>query len=155
MWYLGQNLDKIVFNIVKKFKKKKKRIWHFSMVFSYFTWGMHLKARSSGYRNTWVEIEGQVSWKSHIWSFAHFVSKIAKSDYLRDFCFIQSLICILGNNIAFVFLRDWKLKFCSRNSIFGPFGAKMWVQVRSKMTKRLFSCQPLHSQPSFPKKQSS
>ena len=33
----------------------------------------------------------------------------------------QSLSHILGNNIASVFIRDWKLKFGLRNSIFGPF----------------------------------
>ena len=36
-------------------------------LFSNFAWGIHLKARSSGYRNTWVEIEGQNSKKYHIW----------------------------------------------------------------------------------------
>ena len=28
---------------------------------------------------------------------------------------------ILGNNIAFVFIKDWKLKIFLKNSIFGPF----------------------------------
>ena len=28
---------------------------------------------------------------------------------------------MLGNNIASVFTRDWHLKFCLKNSIFGPF----------------------------------
>ena len=31
-----------------------------------------------------------------------------------------------------------------------PFGAKIWVQVGSKMVKRLFSYQPPHYQQSFP-----
>ena len=42
----------------------------------------------------------------------------------------------LGNNIASVFLRDWKLKFCLRNSIFGPFGGQNvgpgWVKNGKK-----------------------
>ena len=38
--------------------------------------------------------------------FAHFGSKIAKSDYFRGFYFSQSLSHILGNDIASVFLRD-------------------------------------------------
>ena len=36
----------------------------------------------------------------------------------------QSLNHILSNNIAFVFLKDWKLKINLRNSIFGPFGGQ-------------------------------
>ena len=38
--------------------------------------------------------------------FAHFVSKIAKSDYFRGFYFSQSLCKVLGNNITSVFLGD-------------------------------------------------
>ena len=54
-----------------------------------------------------------------------------------------------------VFLRDSKLKFCLKNSIFGTLGAKMWVLVRSKIAKkRLFLYQPPHSKPSFPEKSS-
>ena len=30
---------------------------------------------------------------------------------------------------------DLKIKFCLRNSILGPFGAKSWAQVGSKMAK--------------------
>ena len=55
--------------------------------------------------------------------FTHFGSKIAKSDYFRGFYFSQSLSHIPGNKIVSVFLRDWKLKFCLRNSISGPFGS--------------------------------
>ena len=50
----------------------------------------------------------------------------------------QSLSHILGNNIASVFRRDWKLKFCFRNSIFGPFEAKIWVLVGSRI--HLLAC---------------
>ena len=41
--------------------------------------------------------------------------------------------------IASVFLFDWKLKFCWSSSIFGPFEAKIWVQVWSEMAKRGWS----------------
>ena len=35
-----------------------------------------------------------------------------------------------------VFLIDWKLKFCLRIFIFRHFGAKIWVQVGSKIVKK-------------------
>ena len=48
--------------------------------------------------------------------------KKEKSDYLEVFTLVsQSLSHIRGNNIASVFLRDLKLKFCLSNSIFEPF----------------------------------
>ena len=68
--------------------------------------------------------------------FAHFGSKIAKSDYFRGFYFSQSLSHILGNNITSVFLREWKLKFCLRSSIFWPLGSQnvgpCWVKNSKK-----------------------
>ena len=38
--------------------------------------------------------------------------------------------------MASVFLINWKLKLCLRNSVFGPFGAKMWVQFGSKIARK-------------------
>ena len=64
------------------------------------------------------------------------MSKIEKVTILEVFTLvIQSLIHILGYNIASAFKRYVKLKFCFRNSLLGTFGAKMWVQVGSKVTK--------------------
>ena len=54
VWSMGQNLGQIGSNVVKKCCISNR-------FFSYFAWGIHLKARSSAYRNTWVEIEGQIS----------------------------------------------------------------------------------------------
>ena len=68
--------------------------------------------------------------------FAYFGSNRAKSDYFRGFYFSQSFSHILGNNITSVFLRDWKFKFCLRNSIFWPFGGQIvgpcWVKNDKK-----------------------
>ena len=70
--------------------------------------------------------------------FAHFWSKIAKSDYFIELFTLvsQSLSHILGNNIASVFLKDWQLKFCWKNFIFGPFWGQNvgpgWVKNDSK-----------------------
>ena len=36
-------------------------------LFSCFAWGVHLKEKGSGYRSTWVEIEGKNSKKYQIW----------------------------------------------------------------------------------------
>ena len=50
------------------------------------------------------------------------MSKKEKNDYLEVFTLVsQSLSHIRGNNIASLFLRDLKLKFCLSNSIFEPF----------------------------------
>ena len=47
--------------------RKNKETGIINGIFSNFAWGIHLKARSSGYKNTWVEIEGQNSKKYYIW----------------------------------------------------------------------------------------
>ena len=66
----------------------------------------------------------------------------------------QSLSHILSNNIAFVFLRDWKLKIDLRNSIFGPFGGQNvgpgWVKNDKK---DYFRTSPLTLNPVFTKKE--
>ena len=51
----GQNLGQVRGPMV--WKSKETSI--FSGLFSNFAWGIHLKARRDGYRNTWVGIEGQ------------------------------------------------------------------------------------------------
>ena len=43
------------------FWKKSKETGILIGSFSYFAWGIYLIAGSSGFRNTWVEIEGQNS----------------------------------------------------------------------------------------------
>ena len=48
--------------------------------FSYFALGIHLKPRSSGYRNTIFE----GNWDKY---FAHFGSKIGEYDFFRTFYF--------------------------------------------------------------------
>ena len=53
VWSFGQTLGQIKSNVMKK-----QRNWNINGDFSYFEWGIHLQARRSGYRNTWVEIEG-------------------------------------------------------------------------------------------------
>ena len=50
---MGQNLDQIRSDVVKKQKKTCIPM----EFFSYFGWGIHLKAKSSGCRNIWMEIE--------------------------------------------------------------------------------------------------
>ena len=60
-----------------------------------------------------------------------------KSDCFKGFTFVsQSQSHITGNTITSVFVTDSKLKSYLRNSIFEPFGNKMWVHVASKMTKK-------------------
>ena len=46
--------------------KKTKKLALSIGLFSNFASGIHLKAKGSGYRNTWMEIEGQNSKKYHI-----------------------------------------------------------------------------------------
>ena len=59
---------------------------------------------------------------SESWWSAYKISNSKKVTILEVFTLVsQSLRHILGNNIASVFRRDWKLKFLLRNSIFGPF----------------------------------
>ena len=47
--------------------KKTKETGIINGLFSNFEWEIHLKARSSDYRNHWVETEDQNSKKYHIW----------------------------------------------------------------------------------------
>ena len=49
---LGRNLGQVRSNAVKKYKE----IGIINGLFSNFAWGIHLKAKTSGYRNTWVEL---------------------------------------------------------------------------------------------------
>ena len=51
-WSFGQNLGQIRSNVVNR-----QRNWCFNGFLSYFAWGIHVQARNSGYRNTWVETE--------------------------------------------------------------------------------------------------
>ena len=62
VWSLGQNLGQI-----SPMLWKNKETGIINRLFSNFAWGIHSKARSSGYRNTWEEIEGQNSKKYYIW----------------------------------------------------------------------------------------
>ena len=61
VWSLGQNWAKL-----GPMLWKNKETGIINGLFSNFAWGIDLKARSIGYRNTWVEIEGQNSKKYHI-----------------------------------------------------------------------------------------
>ena len=54
---LGQNLGQIMSSVVKKVKKQAISLGFFS----YFTWGLPFKARSSGCRTTLVESYGNYS----------------------------------------------------------------------------------------------
>lgn len=70
---------------------------------------------------------------------------------------MRFLLCIkvkFGNNVASVFLTDWKLKFYLRDSTFGPLRQKSGSKSVQKWPERLFSDQLPHSQLRFPKKQS-
>ena len=88
-------------------------------------------------------------------TFAHLWSKQQKVTILEVFTLIsQSLNHILSNNIAFVFLKDWKLKINITNSIFEPFGGQNvgpgWVKNDKK---GYFRTSPLTVNPVFTKKE--
>ena len=78
--------------------------------------------------------------------------KEQKVNILEDFALVsQSLSLIIGINIASVFLiKGLKIEILLKEfCILAFLGPKCGPMLGQKWQKRLFSCQPPHSQPSF------
>ena len=82
-----------------------------------------------------------------------FGSKIAKSDYFQGFYFSQSVLShIIGNNIAFVFLIDWKLRFFLKEFLIYAFLGQNVGPVWVKNDKKgYFHTSHFTPNPVFPK----
>ena len=97
--------------------KKKQRNWYFNGVFFIFC----MRYTFTSKKVVVIEIPE--------WKLKTILARniIFEGDLDKIFAhFSQPLSHILGNNITSVFLRDWKFKFCLRNSIFWPFWGQKW-----------------------------
>ena len=118
-----------------------------------FSWFVRVTAQARAIART--SCQG-LSWGKLGWSFCPFWVKEQKVTILELFTLVsQSLSHVLDNIIASVFIMDWKLKFCLRNSISGSFGGQNVVPGLVKNDKNIFFFDTRHltSNSVLPKKE--